>query len=121
VRFSVQGNHIHLLCEAGERVTLSRAIQGLSIRIAKGLNAMMKQSGRVLGDRYHARLLRTPTEVARALGYVRDNHVKHCAEWGERLPPGWVDPFSSESPELKVELPQPKTWLLRVGWQRGSP
>jgi len=121
VRFSVQGNHIHLLCEARSNRALFRAIKGLEIRLAKGLNRMMGLSGRVLADRYHARLLRTPSEVRRVIAYIRDSARKHGAAWGEQRPPGWVDPYSSESPELKVRLPEPKSWLLTVGWQRGSP
>src|SRR5450631_914413 len=67
VRFSVQGNHVHLVVEASETEALSRAMQGWSIRVAKGLNRMMKRSGRVFADRYHSRPLRTPTEVRRAV------------------------------------------------------
>jgi REP element-mobilizing transposase RayT len=70
VEFSVQGNHVHLLVEAPDRHALARAIQGFSIRVAKGLNRMMGRTGRVFDDRYHARVLRTPTEVRHAIRYV---------------------------------------------------
>jgi REP element-mobilizing transposase RayT len=73
IHFSVQGNHIHLLVEAPNRRALARAIQGFSIRVAKGLNRMMGRSGRVFDDRYHARVLRTPTEVRHAIHYVLFN------------------------------------------------
>src|ERR1051325_10694378 len=63
VEFSVQGNHIHLVVEAPDCRALARAIQGFSIRVARGLNRMMGRKGRVFDDRYHARLLRTQTEV----------------------------------------------------------
>src|SRR5512142_2895451 len=66
VQFAVLGNHIHLLLEADHTAALVRGMRGLSIRIAKGLNRLMSRNGRVLGDRYHARVLRTPTEVRRA-------------------------------------------------------
>jgi REP element-mobilizing transposase RayT len=95
IQFSVQGNHIHLVVEAPDRRALARAIQGLSIRIAKGLNRMMGRTGRVLGDRYHARVLRTPTEVRRAVHYVVENARKHAAQRGESYGPGYVDPYSS--------------------------
>ena len=36
--FSIQGNHLHLIVEADDAVALSRGMQGLAIRIAKGLN-----------------------------------------------------------------------------------
>ncbi len=112
VRFSVQGNHVHLIVEATATGSLSRAMQGFSIRVAKGLNAMMKKRGRVLADRYHARPLRTPTEVRRAVAYVRDNARKHAAEYGKPLPMKYVDEYSSEG--APVALTRPHTWLLRA-------
>jgi REP element-mobilizing transposase RayT len=120
VRFSVQGNHIHLLVEAPDRRALARAIQGLSIRIAKGLNRMMGRTGRVLGDRYHARVLRTPTEVRHAIRHILDNARKHAAERGETYSPGYVDPYSSAGARDLV-LPPARTWLLREGWKRAGP
>jgi len=120
VQFSVQGNHIHLLVESPDRRALARAIQGLSIRVAKGLNRMMGRKGRVFDDRYHARILRTPTEVRHAIHYVRENARKHAAQRGETYVPGYVDPYSSAgAPDLA--LPSAQTWLLRAGWQRGGP
>jgi putative transposase len=111
VRFSVQGNHIHLLVEAPNPRALARAIQGLSIRVAKGLNRMMGCSGRVFDDRYHARVLRTPTEVRHTIHYVVDNARKHA---------GYVDPYSSAgAPDLA--LPRAQTWLLRAGSKRAGP
>ena len=117
--FSVQGNHIHLLVEAASRTALGRAIKGLSIRIAKGLNRMMHRQGRVLGDRYHAHVLRTPTEVKRAIHYIKDNAKKHAAERGEIYSAGYVDPYSSAGAP-HVTLPAAQTWLLREGWKLGS-
>src|SRR6185369_3720008 len=105
VHFSVQGNHIHLLVEADDKRALSRAMRSLTIRIGRGLNTLMHSSGRVLAHRYHARALRTPTEVHRALGYVRHNFRKHAAERGEQLPAAFVDPYSSDAP-LSFALPK---------------
>ena len=120
VQFSVQGNHLHLLVEAPDRRALARAIQGLSIRVAKGLNRMMGRKGRVFEDRYHARVLRTPTEVRHAIHYLLGNARKHAAERGETYAPGYVDPYSSAgAPD--VALPSAETWLLRAGWKRGGP
>src|SRR5260221_2231296 len=45
IEFSVQGNHLHLILEADGNESLSRAMQGLCIRIAKSLNAMMRRPG----------------------------------------------------------------------------
>jgi REP element-mobilizing transposase RayT len=120
IHFSVQGNHIHLVVEAPDGRSLARAIQGLSIRVARGLNRMMGRAGRVFDDRYHARVLRTPTEVRHAIHYVLGNARKHAAERGEIYASGYVDPYSSAgAPE--VALPPAQTWLLRAGWKRGGP
>jgi putative transposase len=113
VQFSVLGNHVHLVVEAVSSEALARAMQGLSIRIAKRLNRVMKRAGKVLGDRYHARTLRKPTEVRRALVYVRENARKHSLASAAR------DPFAS--PSADVDLPAPHTWLLRAGWRRAPP
>jgi putative transposase len=111
VEFSVQGNHVHLIVEAHETEALSRAMQGFSIRVAKGLNNMMKRAGRVLADRYHARPLRTPTETRRAVAYVRNNHRSHMARVGRPLPRAYVDPYSARG--ARVALPAARSWLLR--------
>jgi putative transposase len=120
VSFSVQGNHIHLLVEAPSRTALARAVKGLSVRIARGLNRMMGRKGRVLGDRYHAHVLRTPTEVKHAIRYVRDNARQHAAARGDVYSPGYVDPYSSAGAP-QVPLPAAQTWLLREGWKRAGP
>lgn len=112
LEFSVQGNHMHLVVEAAAHEALSRAMQGFSIRVAKGLNAMMKRSGRVLADRYHARILETRADTHQVIRYVRNNHRKHMAQVGKLLPPTYVDPFAS--PRADVELPAPRTPLLRT-------
>ncbi len=128
VHFSVQGNHVHLIVEAADEASLSRGMQALAIRMAKGLNRMMQRKGPVFRERYHAHALRSPTEVARAVAYVLGNYFLHAASWGARFARNEVDPFSSAAnsaertssgadPPLVVE---PRTWLLRVGWRRGG-
>jgi REP element-mobilizing transposase RayT len=81
--FSVQGNHVHFIVEAENEIALSRGMQGFGTRMAKGLNGMMGRTGRVLADRFHARILCTPTEVTRALRYVRHNRSVHRARWSK--------------------------------------
>jgi len=102
--FSIQGNHIHLVVEAASPRALSQAMQGLGVRVARGLNRMMRRRGRVFADRYHAHVLRTPTEVKRAVHYVRNNFAKHT---GAR----YVDEYSSANPAFV--LPRPASWLLQ--------
>jgi REP element-mobilizing transposase RayT len=111
VHFSVQGNHVHLIVEAATTDALSQAMQGFSIRVARGLNRMMHRRGRVLSDRFHAHVLRTPTETRRAVAYVRHNRRKHLAEFGQAVTSRFVDEYSSDGAELG--LPRAKTWMLK--------
>jgi REP element-mobilizing transposase RayT len=130
-QFSVQHNHIHLLVEAKDARPLARALQGLCIRMAKGLNQVMGRKGAVFADRYHARSLETPTQVRRALVYVLGNGRKHLSRVGHHLPADWLDPFSSAawfdgwSLTIEVQLgpgpvARPETWLLSRGYQRAG-
>ena len=116
VHFSVQGNHVHMICEADARQALSRAVQRLAIRMAKGLNRVMKRHGKVFSDRYHCRILRKPTETRRAVAYVLNNRLKHAREFGWCVGFVGVDPYSSAaSLEPRCTAP-PRSWLLaRVG------
>lgn len=116
--FSVQGNHLHLLVEADDARALGRGMKGLGVRVAKALNRVMTRAlgrdvkGAVLDDRYHARALVTPTEVARAKAYVLTNREKHAREWGERA--GAADACSSANREISGEtVVEPRTWLLK--------
>jgi putative transposase len=120
IHFSVQCNHLHLIVEAADEVQLARGLQGLAVRIARGLNAMMDRKGKVFADRYHAHVLASPTEVARAVEYVLGNSVVHALRRGERMSATAPDECSSASaswtgPPL---VAAPETWLLRVGWRR---
>ena len=101
VHYSVMGNHIHLLVEAHDRRTLSLGMQGLGIRVARSLNRVMHQAGRVLEDRYHSRILRTPTEVKRVRVYLLNNARKHYGQT-------YLDLYSSQT-----ALHEPRTFLLR--------
>jgi len=120
VEFSVQDNQIHLLVEAPNPRALARAIQGFSIRVAKGLNRMMGRKGRVFDDRYHARVLHTPTEVRNAIHDIRDNARKHAAQRGETYASGYVDPYSSAGAS-DLALPPAQTRLLRASGTRARP
>lgn len=111
--FSVQGNHLHLIVEATDQAALGRGMKGLGVRLARGLNRMMNgRRGRVLADRYHEHVLRTPGEVKRAVDYVIHNYRKHVLERGGTLTAAFVDPYSSASREHGIVLPRPHSWLL---------
>jgi REP element-mobilizing transposase RayT len=129
VHTSVQSNHVHLIVEAHGKQSLASGTGGLLIRIARGLNRLWRRHGRVFSDRYHARILRTPSEVRNALVYVLQNARKHgwdglgpdpCSSgpWFD----GWRDVPDAARNALRSQtaspFAQPRTWLLRVGWQR---
>jgi putative transposase len=101
VHYAVMGNHLHMIVEAPDRRALTRAMKGLGVRVAKALNRVMGRNGRVVGDRYHARMLKTPTEVKRARHYLLTNARKHYGVVG-------ADPYASQ-----VAVVWPGTWLLR--------
>jgi hypothetical protein len=128
VHFSVQDNHLHLIVEAADREALSRGMQGLAVRCARAINRALGRRGRVWRERYHARPLRTPSQVRRALVYVLQNWYKavtgaerldpqSSARWfdGWRGPrPAWSRPFPDEVPVARPA----RTWLLTTGWRR---
>src|SRR3954471_24328203 len=101
VHYAVMGNHVHLIVEAPDRRALARAMKGLGVRIARALNRVMQRRGRVVGDRYHARILRTPSEVTRARQYQLGNARRH---YGHRA----VDPYTSARAVVAR-----RTWLLQ--------
>jgi putative transposase len=132
VHFTVQSNHLHLIVEAEDGRALSRAMQGLAIRIARRLNQRFERRGGVFSDRFHVRQLRTPLEVRRALIYVLHNHRHHHS--GAGVPSrfdcmssapyfdGFATPALRWPPDAEVRrddppVASPTTWLLRVGWR----
>jgi len=119
VEFSVQGNHMHLLVEAVDKLALRRGMQGLVIRVARRLNRLMGRRGPVFVDHYHSRALRTPTEVARARAYVLGNFAHHAEQRGRQIGANRPDPCSSAAAGPRV-VAEPRTWLMSVGWTRAS-
>jgi putative transposase len=126
VQFSVQHDHVHLLVEATEKRALSSGARGLAIRSARQLNRHLRRDGRVWGDRYHTRAMKTPTEVRRALVYVLMNIKKHSAEPCDGVDPcssaPWFDGFvPARAPTPSRDPPPvraPLTWLASRGWRR---
>ena len=138
VEFNVLSNHIHLIVEADDADTLSRGVQGLAIRIARRVNSALKRRGKLFGQRFHARTMKTPREVRNTLRYVLLNRKHHAKT--QRFYAGWLDPYSSAiwfrgwaapirmnagwNRQLAANAApthEPRTWLLRVGWRRAGP
>ena len=95
-------------------------MQGLGVRIAKALNRVMGRKGTVLADHYHARQLRSPTQVANALAYVLLNFLHHFPERATAYADDARDRFSSAWREPGTDPPvvPARTWLLTVGWRQ---
>jgi hypothetical protein len=91
---------MHMIVEAPDRKALGRAMKGLGVRIARALNRVMERHGRVIGDRYHARILKTPTEVRHARHYLVTNAQHHYAY-------AFADPYAP-----REALVAPRSWLL---------
>jgi REP element-mobilizing transposase RayT len=141
VHYSLQGNHAHLIVEAQDREAIGRGMKAIGARLALAVNKVAGRSGRVLTDRYHMRLLRTPKEVRNALRYVLLNGRRHAAVAARTalramhvlLDPAssarWFDGWKREqlgtgsdrAPRPSAQPPpvaRARTWLLTVGWRR---
>ena len=130
-QFSIQGNHIHMICEAKDAQSLAAGVQAWEVRVARGLNRMLGRKGSVFDDRYHCEVIKSPRQTRAALCYVMQNARRH----GEHLDRRWngIDPFSSAwwfdgwrdqgwrlgllPPEEQTVAPA-ASWLLTVGWRR---
>jgi REP element-mobilizing transposase RayT len=146
VHISIQGHHIHVLCEADDRVALANGVRGLSISAARRLNAAIAEDlglpkarvGRVFIDRYHATQIHHPRQARNALAYVLNNWRKHREDRAAFQQRPRIDRYSSAVwfanwaeldgglfawPKGYEPLPvaRPRTWLLATGWKRGSP
>ena len=130
--YSIQSNHVHLICEADDRATLSTRMQGMKVRIAHGLNKLWGREGSVFADRYHREDLTTPRQVRNCIRYVLQNVFRHRVECDvpNRHRP---DPYSSgkwftgwreaeltpdEASLASAPVAKPGTWLLKTGWRK---
>jgi len=140
VRNTVERDHVHLIVEASDERALARGMQGFEIAAAHRLNAAVSKTtgrrrrGRVFSDRYHARILRTPTQVRHALNYVLNNWRHHSEHQGMESMFWEVDYFSTGPtfvgwrepvppiPTKYQPLPKcaPVTWLLSIGWAKSG-
>ena len=128
---SIQGTHIHLICEVNDRRALSSGISALKNSAAKRLNRRLARKGAVFSDRYHAKALTSVASVRNGVCYVLNNWRHHSEDRGVTFP---VDTYSSaftfrgwlegavvcRFPDEYEVLPvaEPRTWLLAVGLHR---
>ncbi|MCY2962034.1 MAG: transposase, partial [Planctomycetota bacterium] len=123
VEYSIQTNHLHLIAEAEDERSIARGMQGLLVRVAKALNRAWERRGKVLCDRYHARILRTPRDVRTALVYVLQNARKHGARLigVDACSSGpWFDGWRDRVARAPRPIAEARSWLLTAGWRRGG-
>jgi putative transposase len=142
VHYSVQSNHVHLICEAAERRALTAGVHGLEARITRYINQLLSRRGPLWADRWHGRALKSPREVRNALVYVLANFRKHSSRpvrqgvdpcssgawfhgWrgmdAQRGPPplaGRTWPLGKQ--DEKVPVSTPRTWLAREGFLKSG-
>jgi hypothetical protein len=126
VHYSLQSNHAHLLVEATGCEALGRGMAAVGVRLARAVNRVFGRRGRVLAERFHLRVLRTPREVRRALAYVLLNARRHArgALRAVGLDPAssarWFDGWRSVPPMGggTLAVARARTWLLRTGWRK---
>lgn len=135
IHFSIQADHVHLIVEAEGREALSRGMNGLAVRLARGINRVLGRAGKVWDDRYHARALANPRAVRNAIVYVLMNWKKHLTP-GRRsdalgstsLDPcssadsfdGWATREARSGRARDIVVASPRTWLASIGWRRGA-
>ncbi len=123
VEYSIQSSHLHFVVEAQDERALGRGMKGLLVRLAKALNRDWERRGRVIGDRYHALVLKTPRAVRNALVYAVQNARKHGAQilGIDAYSSGpWFEARADRAPRTDRALPRPNSWLLSFGWTKGG-
>jgi len=142
VHFSIQGNHIHLVCEADHKLALASGMKSFEISAAKHVNKELsrrrgeRRRGQVFADRYHVRAITSVAQTRHCLAYVLNNFRRHglCGPslYDGRLDyyssallfPGWKErttPAVHVPPDYEVPaVSRPQTWLLVQGYKRAS-
>jgi REP element-mobilizing transposase RayT len=150
VHYSIQRNHAHLIVEADDEDALGRGMMSIAARFSRAINRVFQRRGRVLADRYHHRVLKSPRQVRNALAYVLLNARRHAAEriarlraqgrWAKPLAPArlldgassarWFDGWRTDARLDRAPAPGlgarpavalPRTWLLQLGWRLHHP
>ena len=133
IDLSIQGNHLHLTCEADGKDALRAGIAAFKISFARRLNRALSRSGSVFADRYHTEVLTCPRQVRNATCYVINNWRKHGEDRGATTRvdpfstgcafPHWAERYTYPFTDPDVLLPRgtPSTWLLTKGLARTAP
>ena len=94
VHMSLQGNHIHLLCEADNKQALSRGVWGFEISAGRHINGQLGRSGQVFADRYHVRSMSSLRQTRNCVSYVltKGSHCTplHVSDWPRVVCQTWL-------------------------------
>jgi REP element-mobilizing transposase RayT len=150
VHVSLQRTHVHMLVEAENKAALARGMQGLQIAAARNINTVLgdgkrRRRGKVFADRYHVKVITSPTQAHHTIRYILGNW-RHHKEDREGLASTWlVDPFSTgilfpdwmeldgrpweDRPWMwpiretydPMIVYRPRTWILAEGWKMAGP
>jgi REP element-mobilizing transposase RayT len=124
--FSVQSNHIHLVCEADNHEALARGMQGFGVRAAKAINRALGRKGSVFAERYAATVVSSARQVRNTLCYVLHNARRHGARFAgadafssARYFTGWSRPTGLPPPDREEAPPvaSAQSDLLRSRWR----
>jgi REP element-mobilizing transposase RayT len=141
IHISLQRTHVHMIVEADDKAALARGMPGFQVSAARNINTALgdrvrRRRGRVFADRYHVKVITTPTQARHAIRYVLSNW-RHHHEDQQGLASTWlVDPFSSgilfpDWTELQdkpcmwplretydpLVVFRARTWILAEGWK----
>jgi REP element-mobilizing transposase RayT len=124
--FSVQSNHIHLVCEADNHEALARGMQGFGVRAAKAINKALGRKGSVFAERYAVTVVSSARQVRNTLCYVLHNARRHGARVtgadvfsSARYFTGWSQAtgLPAPDPEQGVPVAPARSDLLRSRWR----
>jgi REP element-mobilizing transposase RayT len=145
VHIGIERDHLHLLVEADDHESLWEGVRAFESSAAQRLNhaisiaAGARRTGKVFADRYHARLITSPTQARNAIAYVLNNFRRHGYDRGMETMfwdvdyyssgpsfDGWAElddsPFLAPTPDYpRLSVCRPRTWLLRTGWRLAGP
>ena len=125
-----KNDHVHMIVEASSARDLASGLKSITARFGRGVNRVFRRAGRVLTDRSHVHVLRTPREVRNAIAYVLLNARRHLAKRGRvpvrvaRFDPAssarWFSGWRNGAPPSRdpPAVAAPRTWLLSIGWRR---
>jgi REP element-mobilizing transposase RayT len=143
VHISLERDHVHLIVEASDRVTLAKGMYVFEMVAAKLLNKVVTREtgrlrrGRVFCDRYHPVVITSPKQMRNTIAYVLNNWRRHKQDDGADSMFWDVDYFSSGATftgwKERHGTPRPlphgyqplpvrsaQSWLLSTGWRKAG-